>query len=128
MRRSSLARRADQLPYGKIAVVEAKAKKQDHAWAFSPMPLQMMPSPWRGSMGALADCHRSGAVTQPGDTHPYLALKASLADHCRQQARSLGVELIQGQVTDTTPNSITTEDGVSQQPIITAAPTLSQKV
>ena len=110
----SLARRADQLPYGKIAVVEAKAKKQDHAWgifanAFTDDAIAMARKTW-AHWQIVTD---QGAVTQSSDTHPYACLESKAwLTHCRQQARSLGVELIQGQVTDTTPNSITTEDGV----------------
>ena len=110
----SLARLADQLPFGKVAVIEAKAKKQDHAWgvfpnAFTDDAIVMARKTW-AHWQIITD---QGAITQSSDTRPYACLESKAwLTHCRQQARALGVELIQGQVTDTTTNSITTDHGM----------------
>ena len=110
----SLARLADQLPFGKIAVIEAKAKKQDHAWgifpnAFTDDAIAMARKTWT-HWQIITD---QGAVTQSSQTRPYACLeKKAWLTHCRQHARTKGVDLIAGKVKTTDQNSITTDDEI----------------
>ena len=113
----SLARRAHQLPYKTLAVIEPKDKKQDHAWGIFPNSetddaLAMARKTWAHWQIITP----KGAVTQTSHDRPYACLESKAwLSHCREQVRAHGVDLITGQVTDielnTHANSITTDHG-----------------
>ena len=99
----SLASNAEALPFQKIAVIEAKAKRQDHAWGVfldedTNHLNQMVRKKW--SQWQIISNH--GQNTQSSSKHPYACLESKAwLTHCRKTALAHGVDMIAGQVSDT---------------------------
>ena len=110
----SLARHAQSLPHQRVAIIEGKAKRQDHAWGvfasdslkeIAADALAMTRKTWHRWQIITAE----GTATQTSQTRPYACLESKAwLTYCRQQARENGVRFIHDQVISADAHSITT--------------------
>jgi len=109
----SLARQAQDLPQQRIAVMDGKTKRQDHAWGFFKSDITadaaaMARKKWQ-AWQIITD---AGAVTHHSDTRPYTCLESKAwLSYCQKEARQCGVEFIQEMVTDFGPDRVSTDSG-----------------
>ena len=114
----SLARQAQHLPYNAIAVIEAKQKKQEHAWG-----IFLSAATQDAALIARKTWHRwqiitpDGHAIQSSQTRPYAALESKAwLGHCRLEALDQGVDFINDHV-----HSVQAHSGDHQDVITTSA-------
>jgi len=116
----SLARRVRDLPQQRVAVIDGKAKRQDHAWGFFKSDITADAAAMaRKQWPAWQIITDAGAVTHHSDTRPYTCLESKAwLSHCRNEARQNGVEFIQETVTGYHSARVTTSGGDTSASLI----------